>query len=208
MTLLSWMSLAAVCLLGAMSPGPSLAVVVWNTLHRGRTAGYVAALSHAFAVALYGLTTLLGLAAVLAATPALLLGLQLAGCAYLLHLGIKSLRGDSAAFMQAQPRHAATHSAAIDGFLITLLNPKIALFMLALFSQFLTPDASWSQRWIMVGTLGLLDALWFCSVVSLLSRQHVLARLRAAGTLIDRGFGIVLVLLALSVLGSVLFLGG
>ena len=80
--------------------------------------------------------------------------------------------------------------------------------MLALFSQFLTPDASWTQHWIMVGTLGLLDALWFCSVVSLLSREHILGRLRAAGTLIDRGFGIVLVVLALSVLGSVLFSAG
>jgi threonine/homoserine/homoserine lactone efflux protein len=206
-TLPSWMSLAAICLLGAMSPGPSLAVVVWNTLKRGRAAGYVAAVSHACAVALYGLMTVLGLAALIAETPALLFGLQLCGSAYLLYLGIKSLRSDGAAFMPVQVRQKATHGAAVDGFLITLLNPKIALFMLALFSQFITPDAGWPQRWVMVSTLGLLDALWFCSVVTLVSRKEILARLQAAGTLIDRGFGIVLILLALSVLGSVLFSG-
>ena len=52
MTGVEWASLAAVVLLGAMSPGPSLAVVVSNTLRRGAGAGIQAGLAHGFGVAL------------------------------------------------------------------------------------------------------------------------------------------------------------
>jgi threonine/homoserine/homoserine lactone efflux protein len=63
---------------------------------------------------------------------------------------------------------------------VPFVNPKIAPFMLALLSKFISPVADWGQRWIMLATLGLLDALWFCSVVTLVSREQVLARLQGS----------------------------
>ena len=57
-----WLSLLSICLLGAMSPGPSLAVMVKCTLGGGHRAGYPAALAHGAGVGLYGLLTVTGLA--------------------------------------------------------------------------------------------------------------------------------------------------
>lgn len=57
-----WLSLFAICLLGAMSPGPSLAVITGITLRAGAGPGYGAALAHGVGVGCYGLLTIAGLA--------------------------------------------------------------------------------------------------------------------------------------------------
>ena len=87
MNVIEWLSLVAVCLLGEMSPGPSLAVVMGNTLRGGSIAGYIASIAHGIGVALYGLLTVTGLAVLLTRSPSLYLALQVAGALYLLWLG-------------------------------------------------------------------------------------------------------------------------
>ena len=71
--------------------------------------------------------------------------------------------------------------------------------MLALFSQFLRPEAQLGEKAVMVATVGLIDAAWYTVVVALISRKAFLERLRASARLIDRCFGLILIMLALSV---------
>lgn len=199
MDLTQWLSLATVCLLGAMSPGPSLAVVLNATLGGGSTAGYASALAHGAGVALYGLLTVAGLAVLVTSSPALFLALQLAGAVYLLYLGVRSLRATGEPAPEA-PTSQGSAGAATSGFLVAFLNPKLAVFMLALFSQFLRPEAPGSEKAIMVATVGLVDATWYCLAVALISREVFLQRLRSSARVIDRCFGVILILLAASVL--------
>ena len=193
-----WLSLAMVCLLGAMSPGPSLAVVMNNTLGIGPPAGYASALAHGTGVALYGLLTVAGLAVLVTSSPALFLVLQLAGAAYLVYLGIRALRASGVPALETADT-AGRRGAAASGFLVALLNPKLAVFMLALFSQYLRPDAGLAEKAVMIATVGLTDAAWYSLVVAMISREAFLQRLRASARLIDRCFGVILILLALSV---------
>jgi threonine/homoserine/homoserine lactone efflux protein len=198
MELAQWLSLATVCLLGAMSPGPSLAVVMNNTLANGPSAGYASALAHGSGVALYGLLTVAGLAVVVTSSPAVFLGLQLAGAAYLVYLGLRALRSSGIPALEATGA-AGSRGAATNGFLVAFLNPKLAVFMLALFSQFLRPAAGLGEKAVMVATVGLIDAAWYSLVVVLISRKAFLHRLRTSARLIDRCFGVILIVLALSV---------
>ncbi len=205
MTVTAWLSLFTVCLLGAVSPGPSLAVVLRATLGGGQAAGVRAALAHGTGVGLYGLLTVTGLAVLLTRSPALYLGLQVAGALYLLWLGGKSLAGGGGAFAtQSGPR--SPHNPATEGFLVAFLNPKLAVFMIALFSQFLAPDFGLAEKAVMVVTVGLTDAGWYTLVACLLSRSALLSRLRANEVLIGRVFGVILIALALTVLGNALLL--
>lgn len=194
-----WLSLFSICLLGAMSPGPSLAVVMNNTLRRGHGEGYITALAHGAGVGLYGLLTVTGLAVLVTRSPALFVAIQVSGAAYLLYLGGKSLRSTST---QLSPGEEAqnSRSAALDGFLVAFLNPKLAIFMLALFSQFLESTAGVLQKSIMVATVGITDAGWYALIVMLISRRTFLEKLQRSAALIDRVFGVILILLALSVL--------
>jgi threonine/homoserine/homoserine lactone efflux protein len=147
---------------------------------------------------LYGLLTVAGLAVLVTSSPVLFLGLQLLGAVYLVYLGIRALRSTGAPALE-NPSAPGKHNAATSGFLVAFLNPKLAVFMLALFSQFLRPEAQLGEKAAMVATVGLVDAAWYCLVVALISREVFLKRLRASARLIDRCFGVILILLALSV---------
>ncbi len=205
MAFTQWLALFSICLLGAMSPGPSLAVVVSSTLQQGRAGGLRAALSHGAGVALYGLLTVAGLAVVITQSPGLFTGVQVSGAVYLLYLGIKSLQ--HAARDTKGPDRTSQGSAASKGFLVAFLNPKLAVFMLALFSQFLQPDFGLTEKAIMVATVGATDALWYCLVVVLLSQRRFKATLERGSRGVDAVFGVILVLLAITVIINALSLG-
>ena len=140
MALTSWLSLAAVCCAGAMSPGPSLAVVTQNTLHGGRRQGIFTALAHGVGVGFYALLTVFGLALVITQTPALFNGIKIVGALFLAYLGIKALLAKPQAATpddaeNTAPTSVSTGESLRSGFLIAFLNPKLAIFFLALFSQ-------------------------------------------------------------------------
>jgi threonine/homoserine/homoserine lactone efflux protein len=194
-----WLSLVSICLLGAMSPGPSLAVVMNAALHSGRGAGFACAVAHGAGVGLYGLLTVAGLAVIITRSPGLFLLIQLGGAAYLLYLGIRSLRSSGSPARRTPDETDTGRRPAVDGFLVAFLNPKLAVFMLALFSQFLRPGADLIEKGVMSATVGITDALWYSLVVLLITRRAFLDRLRASATLIDRTFGVILVALACTV---------
>jgi threonine/homoserine/homoserine lactone efflux protein len=194
-----WLSLFSICLLGAMSPGPSLAVVLTSTLNGGHRSGYATAVAHGIGVGLYGLLTVTGLAVIITRSPAVFLAIQVLGALYLIYLGAKSLRGGGQAKLESLEEKPATNPA-LSGFLVAFLNPKLAVFMLALFAQFLDPAAQAMEKGIMVATVGITDACWYAIIVAFVSRESMLRKLQRSAAVIDRVFGVILIVLALSVL--------
>lgn len=182
-----------------MSPGPSLAVVLNATLQGGRADGLQSATAHGLGVALYGLLTVTGLAVLIANSPTTFLVIQLAGAAYLIWLGIGSLRSHGAA-IPGETSGQKTQNPATSGFLVAFLNPKLAVFMLALFSQFLQPGAGAAEKGIMVATVGITDAAWYSLIVLLVSHPVFFERLQRYSATIDRVFGVILIALALTVM--------
>lgn len=194
-----WLSLVAICIMGALSPGPSLAVVVKNTLNGSPFDGYATAISHGLGVALYAALTTMGIAVIIVQSPILFQIIQYAGAAFLLYLGIKALMSkptnnnvDDSTYVN----QVKTVNGWRDGFLIAFLNPKLAIFFLALFSQFVSPEATINEKVIMVATVGCIDALWYILVTFLFSRGPVIEKLKNNSHIIDRITGSFLILLA------------
>lgn len=198
-----WLSIAAICLIGALSPGPSLAVVVRNTVNGGRIQGVITAVSHGMGVGLYALLTAGGLALVIVRHPVLFETIRWSGAAFLLYLGLRSLispaKPRDASDQTGETGHAGEMYALRDGFLIVFLNPKIALFFLALFSQFVRPEAPWTEKAIMATTAWAIDTLWYVTVALVLSGTGAVTGLRRRAVLLDRIFGVVLIVLAVRV---------
>lgn len=196
-----WLSLVAICIMGALSPGPSLAVVVKNTLFGGAKQGYATAISHGLGVALYAALTTLGIAVIIVQSPVLFSIIKYAGAAFLLYLGVKALLSKKRSVNLDESNHDESEQAQKlngwrDGFLIAFLNPKLAIFFLALFSQFVSAQASMQEKVIMVTTVGVIDALWYIIVAFLFSRGPVLKKLQQNSHIIDRITGSFLILLA------------
>lgn len=202
LNLTTWLSVAAVCALGAMSPGPSLAVVVRNTLGNSRVHGLATAWAHASGIGFYALLTTLGLAVVVERYRPLYLALAVLGALYLVYLGVGALRaGGTVRLEPGERRHRAVAGAAREGFFIAFLNPKIAVFFLAVFSQFIHRGMSLGQHLGLSGTAAVIDGLWYSLVAVALSRGRWAGWLRRRAAWIDRATGVVLILVAAAGLG-------
>jgi len=200
MTLTAWFSLLLICCLGAMSPGPSLAVVLKQTVSNSRAHGLAAAWFHAFGVGLWALATVAGLALVVAQSPWLFKLMTWGGAAYLAWIGIGAIRAGRASALEVEKAAPVSiFQAGREGALISILNPKLAVFFIALFAQFVTPDASIIDQLIMVSTALLVDGLWYTLVALVLSQGMVLKRLQKRSQLVNRLTGGILILLAVRV---------
>ncbi|QOL26620.1 LysE family translocator [Thalassotalea sp. LPB0316] len=191
-----WLSLVVVCLLGALSPGPSLALVIKNTIAGGAKQGYATAISHGLGVAIYAAACIAGLGLLIVNLPVLFSILQYGGAAFLVYLGVKALLASKRVVKDEAIDQNLEVNGWRDGFLIAFLNPKLAIFFIALFSQFIDANASIEQKIIMTSTVGLIDATWYCLVTFALTRGNIITTLKNNSHIVDKVTGAVLITLA------------
>ena len=199
MTIAIWLTVVTICLLGAMSPGPSLAVVLQQTLRGGRATGLVAAVTHGLGIGLYALLCISGIAVMITTSPLLFTGLQWLGAGYLIWIGYKGLRAQSTAD-ETLSDAPTTGSAARDGFLVVFLNPKVAVFFIALFSQVIGSETTLLERLVYAATAMFIDMGWYMIVAWSFSNPRWLGYLQRNIVWLERAFGVVLIALALRLL--------
>jgi threonine/homoserine/homoserine lactone efflux protein len=121
-----------------------------------------------------------------------------AGALYLAWLGIGALRasGGGVQLDTVSTGAAGILRSAREGFLIAFLNPKIAVFFLALFSQFVHPHMPATEHATLALTATVIDGGWYALVALALSHSSVLVWLRRRAHWVDRATGAVLLLLA------------
>lgn len=201
MTLTFFSTLLSICLLGAMSPGPSLAVVAKHSLSGGRLYGVTSAWSHSLGILIYAILTISGLSIVIEHSPFVFKSITYLGAAYLAYLGFRSLLSKGGIEDKLKSGEKSSILEAIrDGFAISILNPKIALFFIALFSQFIGASQTVQDKAIISVIPPLLDGLWYTLIAIILSSSKVIERIRAKASLIDKISGMILLSLAVKVI--------
>ncbi|MGO1120615.1 LysE family translocator [Rhodovibrionaceae bacterium A322] len=200
MTFPDWLSILAIACLGAMSPGPSLAVVLKQTVTNGRGHGLAASWFHAAGVGLWAVATIAGLAAIVQQSEEIFTVITWGGALYLAWIGISAIRaGASNPVAVEKAERVSFWRAGVEGAMISILNPKLAVFFIALFSQFIARDGNFTGHAIMVATVTLVDGLWYSLVAVFLSHGPIQGALQKRGLLINRLTGVVLLLLAIRV---------
>jgi threonine/homoserine/homoserine lactone efflux protein len=128
--LAAYVTAAGVLTLLAIVPGPDVAVVTRVAVLSGRAAGGRAALGVVLGLAVWGALTVLGLAAVLAASSRLYTAVKVAGAAYLMVLGVSAIWRSRAEAVAPPPavRGESPGRPLRMGLTTNLLNPKIAVF--------------------------------------------------------------------------------
>jgi threonine/homoserine/homoserine lactone efflux protein len=136
---LAWFALAAFVLV--LTPGPNMIYCVSRTLCQGRAAGLVSLAGVLLGFVAHLLAAALGLTALLMAVPLAFDVIKLAGAAYLLWLAWQAVRPGGAAPLQARELPADPPAKLFRMGLVTnVLNPKVAMFYLSFFPQFLHPE--------------------------------------------------------------------
>ena len=138
-------------------PGPAVLYITSRSIGLGRAAGLVSAMGIAVGTLFHAAAATLGLSALLVSSASAFRFVKYAGAAYLIYLGIRTLRGGDTATLEASNGRRGLRSVFGQGVLVNLLNPKTALFFLAFLPQFVDPARGHAT--LQIFELGLLFAL-------------------------------------------------
>ena len=197
MDLNTWTKIALVCLLGAISPGPSLLLVIRSTLNGGRRQGFSFAIGHGFAIGIYAFIAVTGIGLLVLNIPEALQIINWCGIVFLLYIGLQTIRSPHN-INSNNSNDTSLHwkRAIVEGFLAAFLNPKITIFFIAVFSQFISDDFSWRERVIITITASGIDCVWYLFVAFVLSGPVFMTWLHRYKNLVNIVGGSLLILAA------------
>src|SRR5258708_31710526 len=161
-------------------PGPAVTYVVSRSIGQGRTAGLLSVLGIVVGTLLHVTAATLGLSALLASSILAFQFVRYLGAAYLIYLGIRTLRRDDSQLLQAASNEGRLLRIFAQGVLVNLLNPKTALFFLAFLPQFVDPSLGHPS--LQIFQLGVLFALmgWISDSVWAVLAGTVAERFRSS----------------------------
>ncbi len=181
------------------TPGPDMLFVIGQTLSGGARRGWAALTGVVCGALVHVALAVSGVAALIAASPALFDALRIAGALYLLWLAQGALRAawrGGAVLRPARPARAAFR----DGLITNLTNPKVVLFFLAFLPQFVDPSRG--PAWVQMALLGPLVPIMGMPAYGLLiaGADRAAARLSAASRWLDGVAGLLFLALGLRLL--------
>ena len=194
-------------ILGATSPGPSLIVVLRNTLIGGRRQGVACAVGHGIGFGIYAGSAVFGLILLLDKSPNTFLILQMIGVGLLVFYGVKMWNAEVDG-MQEISTDVGKHQRQgfSEGFAIAFFNPKIALFLVAILAQVLKlyPEMGFETK-LAIGLLGMaIDTFWYVLVALVLTGTPALEALRNKGEYVYKITAVALWFFAVSVISSLI----
>lgn len=162
-------SFVPVAALLTLVPGAATVLVIRRAALSGRRAAFATTVGNEIGVLVWAVSAGLGLAAVVAASATLFDVIKLLGAAVLIVLGLRALlRGSD---VTAPSPAAPDRSALRAGMLTSLANPKLAVFYVALFPQFVPRgDSILLASFAMGALLVVLDLVWYSALAALVAR--------------------------------------
>lgn len=191
MTLTLFLSVVAIHLAAAISPGPSFVVSLRTAAAEGFGVASALALGFGLGAALWATAAMAGMALLFELVPVLFTAMKLVGAAFLLFVAVMMWRHASdpmpTAATDAPPRSAA--SAIRFGFLTFATNPKPAIFFGAVFVGLVPADAPLIWKAAILLAVFVNETLWYILVARIFSLPRARAAYTRAKAWIDRAFG-------------------
>lgn len=188
------MSLVAVDLATAMSPGPNFVLVSQSAVDRDRKTALAVVAGFALSNLLWCLAVMLGLAALFRVVPQVYAAVRIVGGLYLIFLGIQLWRKRDEAF-EGSPANVSRSllRAILRGTLTNLANPKSAVYFASIFVLFIQPGMPDWVRWMAVAIVIADTLIWYGFVALVFSTPRVQRWYRRATRTVDRVAGVLMV---------------
>ncbi|MDN2662593.1 LysE family translocator [Psychromonas sp. 14N.309.X.WAT.B.A12] len=172
-----------VALLLVVSPGPNGVLILKTIANQPKSAAMINLMGIACATFMHGGLSIFGLSALVMQSAELFMLIKLLGAAYLFYIGFKALYGSFKKAKQRPPQDGAFNTTAPDvrnsgfisclneGFFTQLLNPKVSMFYLAAFPQFIHFDQQdITAAFLLVGIHASLIICWFSLLIVLVDK--------------------------------------
>ena len=197
-----WVQFATICIVGAMSPGPSMALIIRNSIKYGRVSGILSSVGHAIGIGIYAAVSVAGLQIILINNIFLFNTIQFCGSVFLLVLGILFLR-DTGQKFSIQDKQKSVNSF-MQGFAISILNPKILIWFAAIFSQFIEISSTNFIKLTMVLIASSIDGLWYIILTIIVTGFGLKQFLENNTKIIQNISGFVLIFISIIILYNTL----
>ena len=163
----------AVATLLSITPGAATALVVRSALRGGRREAFATTAGNSVGVLAWALLSALGVSAVVAASQVAFEALKLAGALVLIVLGVQALLRAGDDEREPAPNGPRDRAAFRDGIVTSLANPKLSVFFVALFPQFVPDGAPVLPLTVAMGLLVVaIDLVWYSLLALLVTRAH------------------------------------
>jgi threonine/homoserine/homoserine lactone efflux protein len=139
-TLHTFWVFAAAALALAVVPGPAVMYIVTRSIDQGRAAGLASVAGVATGGLVHVVAAAAGISVILVRSATAFEAVKLAGAAYLVVIGVRKLLSPAEPLAETHEARRTLARTYRQGFVVNVLNPKTALFFLALLPQFIDPD--------------------------------------------------------------------
>jgi len=202
MTVILFTQIVFVCLLGAMSPGPSMVVVVNNAIFKNKFNGILTAFGHGFGIGIYALFAVLGISLIIETNLMVFNTIKILSIIFLLYLGIQSFFKETALNFDQNKMEGGGISF-LEGLSIAMLNPKIFIWFIAIYSQFISIKNDIFLNISLILIASLVDALWYVFLVNLVTYRSVLNLIKNKTKQIQRSIGVLFIIISIILLISI-----
>ena len=192
MSFLNFFQIFFVCLLGAMSPGPSMVVVINNAIFKNRFNGILTSIGHGIGIGIYAFFAVVGVGFIIKTNIIIFNGIKIISIFFLIYMGIKSLMNKkNLDFSEGNGKEGL--SSFIQGFIISILNPKIFIWFVAIYSQFMSPENDFVFNSYLVFTASIVDATWYIFLTFIVTSDIVLRFLKNKSLVIHKVIGVLFI---------------
>ena len=203
MTLITFVQVFMVCLLGAMSPGPSMAIVIHNAIFKGRYNGILTSIGHGIGIAVYATFAVLGLGLIIKTDTFIFNSLKILSIIFLIFIGVKSiLNNEKFNFKKKEIKENMVSF--LQGFSIAILNPKILIWFIAIYSQFMSKDNVLMFNIYLILMAGFIDICWYIVLTLVVTTKSALSFFQSKLNLIQKTQGFFFIALGLGLLVNLL----
>jgi len=203
MSLIVFLKIFIVCLLGAISPGPSMVVVINNAIFKNRFHGILTSIGHGIGIAIYALFAVLGIALIIKTNIFVFNAIKLISIIFLIYLGYRSIIIKNNLNFDELDLKSGTESF-FQGLSISLLNPKIFIWFVAIYSQFMSIDNDLIFNIYLILTAGIVDTAWYTFLTFLVTSSIALKFIKSKTLLLQKIIGIVFLLIGFFLLFQIL----
>ena len=204
MSTIIFLQIFFVCLLGAMSPGPSMVVVINNAIFKNRYHGILTSIGHGIGIGIYAFFAVLGIGIAIETNLFLFNGIKILSVIFLIFLGIKSIINKTKLDFDKKKIRKEEATSFLQGFSISILNPKIFIWFVAIYSQFMSLDNDIIFNSYLVLTAGIVDAAWYIFLTLLVTSNLALEFVKNKIAKLQRFLGIIFIALGLALLSQIL----
>ncbi len=196
MSLIVFIQVFFVCLFGAMSPGPSMAVVINNAVFKNRYHGVLTSIGHGLGITIYAIFAVIGIGLIINTNILIFNGMKIISIMFLIYLGLKAITNkEKVNFENKELSGRATSF--FQGLSIAILNPKILVWFVAIYSQFMSKSNDFLFNTYLVLIAGVIDTCWYILLTIMATSDVALRYLKSKSDILQKLLGFIFIMIGM-----------